>query len=96
MDVQDQKTAVRTGDVNYSVDISKIPYLSHFVSFQRNAKPGSSENVHDAIPLFDVALKGVESGYRHCLRSLPAELFNIEPSARPTSSFVWMFLEESP
>lgn len=74
MNVQNQKTAVRIGDVNYSVDVLKIPYLSHFISFERNAKPGSSELVHDAIPLFDVALKGVESGYRHCFRSLPADL----------------------
>ncbi|KAE9967644.1 hypothetical protein BLS_006253 [Venturia inaequalis] len=74
MDVQSQETAIRIGDVDYSVDVSKIPYLSHFVSFQRTAKPGSSEFVHDEIPLFDVALKGVESGYRHCFRSLPADL----------------------
>jgi hypothetical protein len=75
MESQDQKTAVTIGDVSYDVELSKIPYLSHFVSFQRNASPGSSEFVHDTIPLFEVALKGMESGYRQCFRSVPAELF---------------------
>jgi hypothetical protein len=72
--MEPQKTAVKIGDVNYNVELSKIPYLSHFVSFQRNAKPESTAFVHEAIPLFDVAVKGVESGYRHCFRSVPAEL----------------------
>jgi hypothetical protein len=30
--------------------------------------------VHGPILLFDVALKGIESGYRHCFRSLPPDL----------------------
>jgi hypothetical protein len=68
------KTAIRIGDVYYDIDVSKIPYLSSFVNFQTNAQPQTVEFVHGPIPLFDVALKGMESGYRQCFRSLPADL----------------------
>jgi hypothetical protein len=60
--------------VDYDIDVSKIPYLSSFVDFQANAQPQSIDFVHDPIPLFDIALKGIESGYRQCFRSLPADL----------------------
>jgi hypothetical protein len=60
--------------VHYDIEISKIPYLSSFVNFQDNAQPQSTEYVHGPIPLFDVALKGIESGYRQCFRSIPADL----------------------
>lgn len=65
---------IRIGDVRYDIDISKIPYLSSFVDFQGHTQPQSAELVHDPIPLFDIALKGIESGYRQCFRSLPADL----------------------
>ncbi|KFY90893.1 hypothetical protein V500_04900, partial [Pseudogymnoascus sp. VKM F-4518 (FW-2643)] len=68
------RTAIRVGDVRYDINISKIPYMSSFVDFQANAKPQSTEFVHEPIPLFDIALKGLESGYRQCFRSLPADL----------------------
>ena len=67
-------TTIRIGDVRYDIDVSKIPYLLSFVDFQANAQPQSTELVHDPIPLFDIALKGIESGYRQCFRSLPADL----------------------
>jgi hypothetical protein len=60
--------------VRYDIDVSKIPYLSSFVDFQANAHPQSTEFVHGPIPLFNIALKGIESGYRQCFRSLPADL----------------------
>jgi hypothetical protein len=60
--------------VRYDIDVSKIPYLSSFVNFRANAQPQSTEFVHGPIPLFNIALKGVESGYRQCFRSLPADL----------------------
>ena len=47
-----------------------IPYLSSFVRFQRLAQPQSTDFIHQDIPLFDIALKGLESGYRQCFRSL--------------------------
>ena len=67
-------TTIRTGDVRYDIDVSKIPYLLSFVDFQANAQSQSTELVHDPSPLFDIALKGIESGYRQCFRSLPADL----------------------
>lgn len=67
-------TTIRIGDVRYDIDVSKIPYLLSFVDFQANAQPQSTELVHDPIPLFDIALKGIESGYRQCFRSLPTDL----------------------
>lgn len=48
--------------------------MSSFVDFQANAQPLSTEFVHEPIPLFDKALKGLESGYRQCFRSLPPDL----------------------
>lgn len=60
--------------MHYDIEVSKIPYLSSFVNFRANAQPQSTEFIHGPIPLFDVALKGIESGYRQCFRSLPAEL----------------------
>jgi hypothetical protein len=68
------RTAIRIGDVRYDIEVSKIPYLSSFVDFQANAQPQSTELVHGPIPLFNIALKGIESGYRQCFRSLPADL----------------------
>jgi hypothetical protein len=60
--------------VHYDIEVSKIPYLSSFVSFRDNAQLQSTEFVHGPIPLFDVALKGIESGYRQCFRFIPADL----------------------
>jgi hypothetical protein len=60
--------------VHYDIEVSKIPYLSSFVDFRANAQLQSTEFVHSPIPLFDVAPKGIESGYRQCFRSLPADL----------------------
>lgn len=68
------KTAIRIGDEHYDIDVSKIPYLSSFVDFRSKAQPQLTEFVHGPIPLFDVALKGIETGYRNCFRSLPADL----------------------
>ena len=45
-----------------------------FVDFQANAQPQSIELIHDPIPLFDIALKGIESGCRQYFCSLPADL----------------------
>ncbi|KAI9805835.1 MAG: hypothetical protein M1825_000449 [Sarcosagium campestre] len=68
------KTTISIGDVRYEINIDKIPYLSTFADFQAKAQPESTELVHGPIPLFDVALKGIESGYRQCFRSLPIDL----------------------
>ncbi|EGC45398.1 conserved hypothetical protein [Histoplasma capsulatum var. duboisii H88] len=65
-----QKTTIKIGDAVYNIDISRMPYLSTFVSSQRLVQPQSTNLIHQDIPLFDVALKGLESGYRQCFRSL--------------------------
>ena len=68
------KTAIKVGDVQYDIDLSKIPYLSSFVNFQKSTQPVSTVFVHGPIPLFDIALKGIESGFRKCFRLLPVDL----------------------
>ncbi|KAI9687226.1 MAG: hypothetical protein M1822_002269 [Bathelium mastoideum] len=68
------KTTIRIGDVHYDNDVvSKIPYLASFVNDQAKAPSESVELTHDPIPLFDTALRGIESGYRQCFRSIPAD-----------------------
>ncbi|KAE8384247.1 hypothetical protein BDV23DRAFT_177209 [Aspergillus alliaceus] len=51
-----------------------IPYLESCVRFDRTRRLYGSEYTHGDIPLFDTALKGLESGYRFCFRSLPVDL----------------------
>ena len=70
----DLKATIRIGDMDYSVHLSKIPYLASFVRLQKVTQPEATKFVHEPINLFDIALKGVESGYRQCFRSLPTDL----------------------
>jgi hypothetical protein len=70
----DLKTTIRIGDMDYSVNVSKIPYFASFVRLQKVTQPEATEFIHEPINLFDVALKGVEMGYRQCFRSLPTDL----------------------
>ncbi|RDW57681.1 hypothetical protein BP5796_12482 [Coleophoma crateriformis] len=70
----DGKTEIRIGDIDYSIYVSKIPYLESFVRLQKATRPQATEFVHEPIKLFDVAIKGVESGYRQCFRCLPTDL----------------------
>ena len=50
------------------------PYLACFARLRKVVHPRANEVIHEPIPLFDVALKGVTSGYRQCFRSLSTEL----------------------
>lgn len=68
------KATIKIGGVEYSINLSKIPYLASFVRLQKGTNPDATEFVHGRINLFDVALKGIESGYRQCFRSLPTNL----------------------
>jgi hypothetical protein len=68
------KAMLKIGNTLYDIDLSMIPYLASFVRFERNCQPEGSEFTHGDIPLFDTALKGLESGYRFCFRSLPVDL----------------------
>lgn len=69
-----RKTTIKIGDTFHDIDISTIPYLSSFVRFQRLAQPKNTDFIHADIALFDVALKGLESGYRHCFRCLRGDI----------------------
>lgn len=60
--------------MDYDIDVSQVPYLSSFVDFQAKAQPQGTKLVHGPIPLIDVALKGIQSGYRQCFRTLPSDL----------------------
>ena len=70
----DHKITMKMGDKDYKVDVSKIPYLASFVQRQKSTRPGATKFFHEPISLFDVALKGIESGYRQCFRSLATDL----------------------
>ncbi|KUJ14617.1 uncharacterized protein LY89DRAFT_708353 [Mollisia scopiformis] len=71
----DLKATIRIGDMDYSVHmVSKMPYLASFVRLQKVTQPEATVFIHEPINLFDIALKGVESGYRQCYRSLPTNL----------------------
>jgi hypothetical protein len=69
------KATIKIGDTEYTVDLSKIPYLSTWVNDQGGSKAETHKDLaHGPIPLFDIALKGIESGYRQCFRLLPPDL----------------------
>src|SRR4051794_34958740 len=68
------KAAIRIGEVDYNIDVSKIPYLESFIRLQKNTQPQATKIIHGPINLFDVALRGVEFGYRQCFRCLPTDL----------------------
>jgi hypothetical protein len=89
------KTSITIDNIEYSIDTSQIPYLSSFVAFESRARPDATTFVHGPIPLFPVALKGIELGYRHCFRSLPPLSPNTIPSAKPTNSSASMYCTAS-
>jgi hypothetical protein len=68
-------TAIKVGDVTYNLNVSRIPYFASFVEGRKTTQQEPSGFVHVQIPLFDVALRGLESGYRQCFRSLPVDLY---------------------
>lgn len=69
-----RKITLKIGDTFHNVDISTIPYLSAFIRFQCLSQPQNTEFIHGDIALFDVALRGLESGYRQCFRSLRGDI----------------------
>lgn len=68
------KATITIGGVNYSITVSKIPYLESYIRLQKASRPQASKIVYGPINLFNVALKGVKSGYRQCFRYLPTNL----------------------
>ena len=70
----DPKTKIKIGGADYNINMSKIPYLESYARLQEASQPRSIEIIHGPIDLFDVAVKGIESGYRQCFRCLPTDL----------------------
>ena len=56
------------------MDLSQFPYLASFVSFQTRLPPSNNQPVHNSIPHFEIALRGVELGYRKGFARLPADI----------------------
>lgn len=74
------KTKIRIGSVMYDINVSRKPDLSSFVRLKSTAEPQISEFTRNSIPLFDIALKDLESGYQACCRLLPADLSQLHTS----------------
>jgi hypothetical protein len=70
----DLKTTIRIRDMDYSVNVSKIPYFAFFVRLQKVTQPEATEFIYKPINLFDVAFKRVKMGYRQYFQSLPTDL----------------------
>ncbi|KAK6592004.1 geranylgeranyl pyrophosphate synthetase [Botrytis cinerea] len=70
----DHKTTIKIGGAKYDVNVSKIPYLESYTRLQKASQPQATEIIHEPINLFDVAFKGIESGYRQCFRCLSTDL----------------------
>ena len=60
------------GSKLYSIDRVQIPYFNSYANFQK--ANGDLKLAHDDIPFFEAALAGIEKGYRHCFRKVPAEI----------------------
>ncbi|KZM27763.1 isoprenoid biosynthetic process [Ascochyta rabiei] len=68
------KTPITIGNVRCETDVSRIPRLASPVLNSGDSSSQLTEIIHEAIPLFDVALKGIESGYRQCFRSMSSDI----------------------
>ncbi|KAI0615851.1 hypothetical protein TUN199_12202 [Pyrenophora tritici-repentis] len=64
------KTLITIGNVRYKTDVSRIPRLASLVLNSGDSSSQLTEIIHEAIPLFDVALKGIESGYHSPQQSI--------------------------
>ena len=53
--------------------MSRIPFLAS-LALDTDESSQSTEIIHEPIPLFDVAFKGIESGYRQCFRLMPSDV----------------------
>jgi hypothetical protein len=49
-------------------------YQPILIRLQRLSQPQKTESIHGNIALFDVALRGLESGDRQCFRSLRGDI----------------------
>ncbi|TEY42315.1 hypothetical protein BOTCAL_0395g00090 [Botryotinia calthae] len=70
----DPKTKIKIGGADYNINMSKMPYFESYIRRQETSQPQAIEISHGPIDLFDVAVKGIESGYRQCFRCLSTDL----------------------
>lgn len=60
--------------MRYEIDVSRIPRLASLVLNSGDSSSQLTEIIHEAIPLFDVSLKGIELGYRQCFRVMSSDI----------------------
>ena len=68
------KATIKIRDMNYSINVFKISYLTFFVQLQKYTQLKTAEFIHKSINLFNVALKEIESDYHQCFQSLFIDL----------------------
>ena len=66
---------MRVGSVEYTIDVTKIPYFAAFASFQHSSgQESSSVPIHYEVPFFEVIQEGVKLGFRQFFRRMPKTL----------------------
>ena len=69
-----EKTTIELGTKPYSIDVTKVPYIQSYISFQSHSGQDTANLTHPEIPLFDAAYWGIENGFRQCFRKLGPDL----------------------
>ncbi|KAI9877556.1 MAG: hypothetical protein M1830_003567 [Pleopsidium flavum] len=70
----DEMINIDIGGTPYTVNSTHLPYFHSFQSFHHSSGQSTTPLTHSAIPLFDIAYRGVEHGFRHCVRMLGTDL----------------------
>ncbi|KAJ5881485.1 uncharacterized protein N7529_000157 [Penicillium soppii] len=66
---------IRIGDVEYSIDVTKIPYFNACLRFEQSSGQDSADlPTYPEMPFFDVINAGVKHGFRRFFRSIPVQL----------------------
>ena len=68
------KINIKVGSELYELDLTRMPYFSSFADFQQRAGRDTEMLEHEDVPLFNVAYKGVEHGFRQCFRALGTDI----------------------
>lgn len=66
---------IQIGDIEYSIDVTKMPYFESHLRFQRSSGQDSTQlPTHDEIPFFQMIDRGINDGFRHFFRRMPTQL----------------------
>ncbi|MCJ1383506.1 hypothetical protein MMC17_006620 [Xylographa soralifera] len=68
------KINVKVGSKLYEINRTRMPYFSSFADFQQRAGRNTELLEHEDVPLFDVAYKGIEHGFRQCFHTLGTDI----------------------